>query len=377
MAAIEQWLMRNCCTTVWQLCTQSHCGLCVRLIFCRFNQFMPQALDADHHHHPPEATDALMNLSQQPPMSHTPRTGHDIQNSHQAAALSSVPGGAPGQEIMIPPSVFGMGGPHMAFPGYPTDQIGAMSFLDDIMVANSLHRTGAQVPITPPLTAAPDQLSQNCMAENISVGGHQSLALAATSSGDDAISASSVGPIGLDVAGDHNALEAASSSGGDGQLSPGMDAFNTDRPKAARAQKKNNVCHICNKGYARPSTLKTHMRTHTKHRPYPCKVCDKRFTQAANLNAHMRTHTGAKPFSCKFCKRNFSQSSSVTTHERTHNGERPFRCNTCGKSFADTSTLTKHQRTHTGAKPYICKVCNAAFSQSGNLNRHMNTHRNK
>ena len=31
-----------------------------------------------------------------------------------------------------------------------------------------------------------------------------------------------------------------------------------------------NVCRICGKGYARPSTLKTHMRTHSGERPYRC-----------------------------------------------------------------------------------------------------------
>ena len=29
-----------------------------------------------------------------------------------------------------------------------------------------------------------------------------------------------------------------------------------------------NVCRICGKGYARPSTLKTHLRTHSGERPY-------------------------------------------------------------------------------------------------------------
>lgn len=53
-----------------------------------------------------------------------------------------------------------------------------------------------------------------------------------------------------------------------------------------------NQCRICGRHYARPSTLKTHLRTHTNERPYKCAVCFKTFSQAANLTAHQRVHTG-------------------------------------------------------------------------------------
>lgn len=94
-----------------------------------------------------------------------------------------------------------------------------------------------------------------------------------------------------------------------------------DKKMKAIGSRNGNLCLLCGKSYARPSTLKTHLRTHSNERPFRCSICFKSFSQAANLTAHQRVHSGEKPFTCHVCYRKFSQSSSVTTHMRTHSGK--------------------------------------------------------
>ncbi|KAK0730820.1 hypothetical protein B0H67DRAFT_475192 [Lasiosphaeris hirsuta] len=64
--------------------------------------------------------------------------------------------------------------------------------------------------------------------------------------------------------------------------------------------------------------------TQKKHK---CKVCDKRFTRPSSLQTHMYSHTGEKPFSCEVegCGRNFSVVSNLRRHKKVHRsqGETP------------------------------------------------------
>ncbi|KAK7554454.1 C2H2 conidiation transcription factor-like protein FlbC [Phyllosticta citricarpa] len=61
--------------------------------------------------------------------------------------------------------------------------------------------------------------------------------------------------------------------------------------------------------------------TQKKHK---CKVCDKRFTRPSSLQTHMYSHTGEKPFACEVegCGRHFSVVSNLRRHRKVHKGER-------------------------------------------------------
>ena len=65
---------------------------------------------------------------------------------------------------------------------------------------------------------------------------------------------------------------------------------------------------------------RTSGNTQKKHK---CKVCDKRFTRPSSLQTHMYSHTGEKPFACEVegCGRHFSVVSNLRRHKKVHKGD--------------------------------------------------------
>ena len=79
-----------------------------------------------------------------------------------------------------------------------------------------------------------------------------------------------------------------------------------------------NLTSFSNRTLPPPQGLSnTSPATGKKHR---CKVCDKRFTRPSSLQTHMYTHTGEKPYACDFkgCGRYFSVPSNLRRHRKVH-----------------------------------------------------------
>ncbi|KAF2013310.1 hypothetical protein BU24DRAFT_351097 [Aaosphaeria arxii CBS 175.79] len=61
----------------------------------------------------------------------------------------------------------------------------------------------------------------------------------------------------------------------------------------------------------------------SSQKKHKCKICDKRFTRPSSLQTHMYSHTGEKPFACEEpgCGRHFSVVSNLRRHRKVHKGE--------------------------------------------------------
>jgi len=62
----------------------------------------------------------------------------------------------------------------------------------------------------------------------------------------------------------------------------------------------------------------------SSQKKHKCKICDKRFTRPSSLQTHMYSHTGEKPFACEVegCGRHFSVVSNLRRHRKVHKNER-------------------------------------------------------
>lgn len=69
-----------------------------------------------------------------------------------------------------------------------------------------------------------------------------------------------------------------------------MTTFNS---KAVSSSQKKHRCSICNKRFTRPSSLQTHIYSHTGEKPFKCEYegCGRQFSVVSNLRRHKKIHT--------------------------------------------------------------------------------------
>ncbi|XP_037111320.1 zinc finger and SCAN domain-containing protein 31-like isoform X2 [Syngnathus acus] len=101
-----------------------------------------------------------------------------------------------------------------------------------------------------------------------------------------------------------------------------------------------------------PAAAADNDESQNKHRQ--CSQCGFFFAHSSSLKQHMKIHTRKKNFSCSFSGQKLSKRTNLKRHTGIHTCEKPFSCSVCGQRFSDKGTLKRHTRIHTGEKPFSC-----------------------
>ena len=136
-------------------------------------------------------------------------------------------------------------------------------------------------------------------------------------------------------------------------------------------------CGICNKRFRKLKSVRRHVRViHMKEedKSFVCSVCKRGFTLGAALRTHMRLHTKAKPYRCRICHKQFRQVGHIKDH-LLHHGKPHLECAICKKMFKSRGSLRRHVRVHCKVLPFVCpaKVCSLAFQSLTLILEHLST----
>lgn len=139
----------------------------------------------------------------------------------------------------------------------------------------------------------------------------------------------------------------------------------------------------CDNVFNKLSSLKIHILTHFKLRPFKCNYsgCEWSFYTNFRLKRHKETHLRKKEFKCTLegCNRSFTTVYNLHTHLKLHERPADLLCPVpnCGQAFQTRRNMESHLKEHgTEHAPYACyyEGCQKRYYSPSALHSHSRTH---
>ncbi|XP_032242971.2 zinc finger protein 91 [Nematostella vectensis] len=139
------------------------------------------------------------------------------------------------------------------------------------------------------------------------------------------------------------------------------------------------TCEVCDKGFSRVSSYKTHFRYHSKDTlTFKCSHCNETFSNRQSLIEHHREVTAEGDFKCDVCEKCFITKAHLKTHKVVHT--RQPRCSSCKETFDSKENLKQHssagcpEKSSQEKEAYTCQVCDKVFSRVSSYKTHFRYH---
>lgn len=123
-------------------------------------------------------------------------------------------------------------------------------------------------------------------------------------------------------------------------------------------------CEICQKSFDSKENLEEHKKKDHQKSDINCLQCGEKFETTEQLTKHS-SEVHLKKYVCTYCSRSFGMLSTLKDHIRTHTKEKPYICKICSKGFSQNTNLKQHLARHNQLKPFKCSECENSFVSKG------------
>ncbi|XP_034235451.1 zinc finger protein 682-like [Thrips palmi] len=132
------------------------------------------------------------------------------------------------------------------------------------------------------------------------------------------------------------------------------------------------ICKECGRGFKWKHGLRSHMVTHSKLKSFLCDQCGFSTAHLRSFIDHKAAHSGEK-FKCPKpdCQFSSVRRASVKHHLMTHSKQKPYQCEVCGQAFSQNKNLRRHAASHNpSADPEKCPLCSYQTNRSDKFKAH-------